>query len=331
MKYYIYMDGQTFGPYSFIQMTQMPILEDTLVCTDSEDSGWKEAREYTEFLHLFNLSEPPAVEPQPSPVIPLNVTPGPPAVEPQPSLVVPVNVTPGPPVGEQPSPVVPVNVTPQPPQMPEPVQEPQPEISTPGTQENSYQVTHLPVGYEINECGEIIRKDYAFRSAKQRPDSPLPTNRGYYTTILLTILTGGIYGLILPFLMGGETNITCNGDGEETPGFWSTLFGSLFSLGIYGLVYKYNLCNREADFMKRHQSIPIITGSSFCVSAIFSVLAVLGGVWMVAVRLEELGIALVILGIILFLTRIGKFTIQHNLVNKTYNVENFLQEANSEN
>lgn len=294
MKYFIHMDGQTFGPYSFIEMTQMPILEDTLVCTDAPDGGWKEAREYTEFLHLFNLSEPPAVEPQPNPVVP-------------------------------------VNVTPQPPQMPEPVQEPQPEISTPGTQENSYQVTQLPVGYEINEFGEIVRKDYAFRSAKQRPDSPLPTNRGYYTTILITILSCGIYGLILPFLMGGETNITCDGDGKESSGFWSVLFASLFSLGIYGLVYNYNLCNREADFMKKHQSIPIITGNGFCVSAVFSVLAVLGGVWMVAVRLEELGIALIIVGIILFLTRVGKFTIQHNLVNKTYNVENFLQERISEN
>lgn len=313
MKYYIYMDGQTFGPYSFIQMTQMPILEDTLVCTDSEDGGWKEAREYTEFLHLFNLSEPPAVEPQPSLVVPVNVTPGPPAVEPQPS------------------PVVPVSVTPQPPQMPEPVQEPQPEISTPGTQENSYQVTHLPVGYEINEYGEIVRKDYAFRSAKQRPDSPLPTNRGYYTTILLTILTGGIYGLILPFLMGGETNITCNGDGKESSGFWSVLFASLFSLGIYGLVYNYNLCNREADFMKKHQSIPVITGSGFCVSAIFSVLAILGGIVLAEAAGQVWGMALIFLGIILFLTRVGKFTIQHNLVNKTYNVENFLQEANSEN
>lgn len=294
MKYFINMDGQTFGPYSFIQITQMPILEDTLICTDSEDGGWKEAREYTEFLHLFHLSEPPAVEPQQDPVIT-------------------------------------VSVTHQEPQMPEPVQDPQPSVSDSGTQENSYQVTQLPVGYEINEFGEIVRKDYAFRSAKQRPDSPLPTNRGYYTTILITILTCGIYGLILPFLMGGETNITCDGDGKESSGFWSALFASLFSLGIYGLVYNYNLCNREADFMKKHQSIPIITGNGFCVSAIFSVLTVIGGVWMVAVRLEELGIALIIVGIILFLTRVGKFTIQHNLVNKTYNVENFLQETNSEN
>ena len=294
MKYFIHMDGQTFGPYSFIQMTQMPILEDTLVCTDSEDGGWKEAREYTEFLHLFNLSEPHTDE-------------------------------------QQQSPVIPVNVTPQHSQMPESVLEPQPSASDTGTQENSYQVTQLPVGYEINEFGEIVRKDYAFRSAKRRPDSPLPTNRGYYTTILLTILTGGIYGLILPFLMGGETNITCNGDGKESSGFWSALFASLFSLGFYGLVYNYNLCNREADFMKRHQSIPVITGNGFCVSAIFSVLSVIVALFAIDYRLEELGIALIILGIILFLTRVGKFTIQHNLVNKTYNVENFLQETNSEN
>ena len=293
MKYFIHMNGRIEGPFSFIEMTRKQILEDTMICTDDSDGGWKEAREYTEFLHLFQTSGAAVDEP----AVPQN-------------QVNPVIVQPS-----QPQPAAPV---------PESQQQPTESASAP-----QYQVTQLPVGYEINEFGEIIKKDYAFQSAKKRPDSPLPTNRGYKTTILLTILTCGIYGLILPFLMGGETNITCDGDGEETPSFWGTLLASLFTCGIYGLVYNHNWCNREARFLEKHKSIPILTGNGYLISSVFSVLTIGGGLVAIDYRLEEFGISLILLGIVLFMTRVGRFNIQHNLVNKAYNVENFLLEQNS--
>jgi len=305
MKYFIYMDGQTYGPFSFIKMTEMPILEDTMICTDASDGEWKEAREYTEFLHLFQTLGAVTDE---------HVAPS--------QVVNPANSQPS-----QPQPPEPVPESQ--PQQAENVPESQPQ-QTESAVTTQYQVTQLPVGYEINEFGEIIRKDYAFRSAKKRPDAPLPTNRGYLETIAITIVTCGIYGIILPFLMGEETNITCDGDGEETSGFWGTLFASLFTCGIYGLVYNRNWCNREARFLEKHKSIPILTGNGYLISSVFSVLTIVGGLVSIDYRIEELGIIAILLGIILFLTRVGRFNIQHNLVNKAYNVENFLQEQGFE-
>lgn len=55
--YYIMMDGQVFGPYSYNDVIDLGILSDTLICTDDSDSEWKEAHEYAEFRNLFIFSQ----------------------------------------------------------------------------------------------------------------------------------------------------------------------------------------------------------------------------------------------------------------------------------
>lgn len=67
--YYIMMDGQVFGPYSYNGVIDLGILSDTMICTDDSDSQWKEAREYAEFRNLFIFSQPrqqPVEEVQPN-------------------------------------------------------------------------------------------------------------------------------------------------------------------------------------------------------------------------------------------------------------------------
>ena len=67
--YYIMMDGQVFGPYSYNRVIDLGILSDTMICTDDSHSQWKEAREYAEFRNLFIFSQPrqqPVEEVQPN-------------------------------------------------------------------------------------------------------------------------------------------------------------------------------------------------------------------------------------------------------------------------
>ncbi len=282
MKYFIQTDGRVEGPFSFIDVTKKPIVENTLICTDAPDGGWKEAHEYTEFLHLFQSSQTTGRE---------NTS------------------TQGP-----------ANATSQSQRSPEPGSSQQ------TTLEQNIEVTHLPPDCEIDKNGQIVKKDYAFRSAKQRPDAPLPTNRGYATTIFITIVTCGIYGLILPFLMGGETNITCSEDGEHTPDFWKSLFLSLITFGFYGCFWNYNWCNREANFLHKHDSIPLITGSAYVASSFVSIIMIIIGLFFPTL----LGIILLLLGMVIFLAIVGRMNIQHNLVNKAYNVENFLLKPDPE-
>ena len=85
--------------------------------------------------------------------------------------------------------------------------------------------------YVINENGEIIRGDYFATTVKEEKPQPLPFNRKAWVMFLLNIVTLGIYGMIVWFAMGKETNITCKSDGKHTKGFWATLGLSIITLG----------------------------------------------------------------------------------------------------
>ena len=183
------------------------------------------------------------------------------------------------------------------------------------------------VKFEINEFGEIVRKDYAFRSAKKSPDQPLPTNRSAGMVYFLSFITLGIYGIVLSFNMAGETNISCADDGKHTPGFWKAVLLSLITFGIYWLVWNYKWCNREADFLRKNGRSSIITGGEWetmqFVMLILSMIPMLcimigmvGNVDLITriVQLINLGIALRVL---------SKILAQHNAVNKFYNLRRF--------
>uniref|UniRef100_UPI0025B63291 DUF4234 domain-containing protein n=2 Tax=Muribaculum intestinale TaxID=1796646 RepID=UPI0025B63291 len=53
----------------------------------------------------------------------------------------------------------------------------------------------------------------------------LPTNRGFWLTIILSIVTLGIYQWYLVYAFARETNIACRRDGQNTQG-WRMRFNS---------------------------------------------------------------------------------------------------------
>ena len=53
MQYFIAMDDEVYGPYSYDGLSALGILPDTLICTDQPDSSWKQARLYPELQSLI--------------------------------------------------------------------------------------------------------------------------------------------------------------------------------------------------------------------------------------------------------------------------------------
>ena len=51
-QYYVALDDQVFGPYSFDEVSNLGLLPDTLV--SRTDSEWINASEMPELRHLFN-------------------------------------------------------------------------------------------------------------------------------------------------------------------------------------------------------------------------------------------------------------------------------------
>jgi hypothetical protein len=80
----------------------------------------------------------------------------------------------------------------------------------------------------------------------------LTTNRGFLLTLLLTIVTCGIYALYLVHAFARETNIACNEDGKHTQGLLIYLLLSFITLGIYAIVWDCMLINRRCNYLARH-------------------------------------------------------------------------------
>ena len=80
----------------------------------------------------------------------------------------------------------------------------------------------------------------------------LVTNRGFWLTLLLSIVTLGIYGLYLIYSFARETNIACKEDNKKTTGLFLYLLLSLVTLGIYAIVWECMWINRCNEYLRKN-------------------------------------------------------------------------------
>jgi hypothetical protein len=76
--------------------------------------------------------------------------------------------------------------------------------------------------------------------------------RGLVSYILLSAITGGIYGLFRIHVLARDVNLMCNGDGKKTGGLAAYFFLGIITLGIYDLVWVYALGDRLQDNAKKY-------------------------------------------------------------------------------
>ena len=77
------------------------------------------------------------------------------------------------------------------------------------------------------------------------------TSRGLLKYILFTIITLGIYPLVMYSLIANELNKICK-DGKSTMQYWIVFLLSPFALGIPMFVWFHRVCNRlGAELEKR--------------------------------------------------------------------------------
>jgi hypothetical protein len=84
-------------------------------------------------------------------------------------------------------------------------------------------------------------------------NQPLPTNRSLGKVILLTIVTFGIYALVLMHQMINEINLTAAGDGKKTQGIIVMVLLTIVTAGIYGIIWEIGFLGRaEAEGQRRN-------------------------------------------------------------------------------
>lgn len=93
----------------------------------------------------------------------------------------------------------------------------------------------------------------AAAAAAPAPYGQLKTNRGLLKFVLLSIITFGIYGIVVLSGISGDINLIASRyDGKKTVHYCLVYFVfSWLTLGIYPLVWYHGLSNRIGNELKR--------------------------------------------------------------------------------
>lgn len=182
--------------------------------------------------------------------------------------------------------------------------------------------------YTINEYGEIKREDYFFTSVKGDSAQVLPTNRRVWVIWLLSLLTFGIYSVIVIFAMSKETNVACAEDGQHTRNFWGAILLTIITFGIYGFVYYYKWANREYNYLNKHtQNGGVIRGGGMvCLMLVTLALSFAQQMAMSINEMTAFGL-IYIISLIWSIIVLSRFVKQHNNVCKAYNINTFGKKA----
>ena len=84
------------------------------------------------------------------------------------------------------------------------------------------------------------------------PALKLPTGRSLVKMIFLSLITFGIYGIVIYTRISEEINIVASrADGKRTMNFWLMIWLTSITCGIYALVWHHGLSERIGNELKR--------------------------------------------------------------------------------
>lgn len=109
----------------------------------------------------------------------------------------------------------------------------------------------------------------------------LATGRGFWLTLLLSIVTLGIYYFYLIYSFARETNIACKEDNKKTSGLLVFILLSLVTVGIYGIVWFCMWMNRCNEYLRRNNKPEGLQVSTFVLTMLLLGPITLGIMWLV--------------------------------------------------
>ena len=160
--------------------------------------------------------------------------------------------------------------------------------------------------------------DFEKNTLGKAPKLQLPTKRGLGKMIIFSILTLGIYPMVIWSRLAGEVNMVASRyDGERSMSFFGMLMLSPLTLGIHSLVWMHKLCRRIGTELQRRNINSNFGARDFWLwNVLLGFLSsVLTGV---GTYLTAMGIGVLVVQIILFvvgaLALIGPFVFLHKLM-----------------
>ncbi len=104
----------------------------------------------------------------------------------------------------------------------------------------------------------------------------MQTNRLFWRSLFLSIITLGIYPLYLVEVVAQSTNIACRKDGKRTWGFFPFLLLGIFTLGIFPLIWHCKLLVRFKAYCKENGERCATSQKAFLCWSLIGLLIVVG-------------------------------------------------------
>ena len=104
----------------------------------------------------------------------------------------------------------------------------------------------------------------------QAPSQQLPADRELLKVVLLSLITFGIYSLVLHCKLANEINLTAsNADGKHTMHYIGAILLGMITFGIYTLVWTHQYCERVgAEAARRNTGVQFSAGDFWIYSVL---------------------------------------------------------------
>lgn len=104
-----------------------------------------------------------------------------------------------------------------------------------------------------NPQAQNFSQNMAYPQQNSMPVAQLKTNRSFIKTLLLSLVTFGIYAIVTYGHITDDVNLVCSRyDGKKSMNYYLLIFiVTPLTLGIATIVWMHNICNRIGNELKR--------------------------------------------------------------------------------
>lgn len=104
----------------------------------------------------------------------------------------------------------------------------------------------------------------------------LKEDRSLLIIILLSMITFGIYGLVLIHQLADDTNEACAKDGKNTTGLLAFILLSIITAGIYGIIWWFMIIERWERYLIKNDYPVRVTGLGYILWSTIGVFIIVG-------------------------------------------------------
>ncbi|GEM_PF-784935 len=126
--------------------------------------------------------------------------------------------------------------------------------------ENKPAETDKTPANEQNTTGISYYEEPLYENIRRTGPTTVQEKRNFVRFLLFSIFTLGIYGIVYKYQMTEDVNKICADDGKDTPNYLVTVVLSIFTFGAFGLYWHYQIGKRISEYLSENYNVQVSGG-----------------------------------------------------------------------